>query len=650
MLQATWIWPISTERADEYANFYDTFRYAGGEVKIAISADSDYVLYVNGSVAAFGQYRSFPSLRVYDEVDLTAFVRPGENTVSIIVWYCGHDSMNYMKGPHGLIYEIKSDNAVLAYSGVHTKCRIAPDFVGYREKEITTQLGLSFKFDTSAYDGFGEKNYVPRGFHNAVQTAKAGRLYCRPNRKLEITPTSYAALVYREKRIYDLGEEKAGLLHIRFNAPAGCLVTVVFGEYITQDGNLLRYYGHQDYSLEFIGCGKPFEFVGYMRRIGCRYFQIFSEQAEVDFIGIKETPYPVEEKPFDTKSSMFARIYQTSVRTLRLCMHEHYEDCPWREQTLYPLDSRNMMLCGYYAFGEYEYARSNLWLMSNAPLYEGLLPACMPSGVHSVIPFYSLVFIMQMQEYVSFSGDDTLAEEKLSFMEGLIDTFANNATENGLAREFEKFWNFYEWSECLNGQSDIKTDGVALPLNCFYILAMESMNAIYRKLGINKSYSQKIAEVQRAVKERFFDYDRGLFRSYADCDRFSALCNSLAVLAGCAGEHAAGIAEQIVNGEGLQTTSLAMKIFEYEALFSVSKRYVEYIISDFSAAYSYMLNNGATSFWETLEGANLYGGAGSLCHGWSAMPIVYLHKFASRQSTESEKLLLEETNKFKRCV
>jgi hypothetical protein len=36
-----------------------------------------------------------------------------------------------------------------------------------------------------------------------------------------------------------------------------------------------------------------------------------------------------------------------------------------------------------------------------------------------------------------------------------------------------------------------------------------------------------------------------------------------------------------------------------------------------------MLENGATSFWETIEGEAAFDKAGSLCHGWSALPVYY---------------------------
>ena len=38
-----------------------------------------------------------------------------------------------------------------------------------------------------------------------------------------------------------------------------------------------------------------------------------------------------------------------------------------------------------------------------------------------------------------------------------------------------------------------------------------------------------------------------------------------------------------------------------------------------------MLDAGATTFWETEKGATDFDGAGSLCHGWSALPIYYLN-------------------------
>ena len=39
-----------------------------------------------------------------------------------------------------------------------------------------------------------------------------------------------------------------------------------------------------------------------------------------------------------------------------------------------------------------------------------------------------------------------------------------------------------------------------------------------------------------------------------------------------------------------------------------------------------MLDDGSTTVWETLEGAEAFHNAGSLCHGWSAVPIYVYHR------------------------
>ena len=53
----------------------------------------------------------------------------------------------------------------------------------------------------------------------------------------------------------------------------------------------------------------------------------------------------------------------------------------------------------------------------------------------------------------------------------------------------------------------------------------------------------------------------------------------------------------------------------------------DYILNDIEKTYSFMLNDGATTFYETIKGDKDFSNAGSLCHGWSAIPILYYKKF-----------------------
>ena len=69
-----------------------------------------------------------------------------------------------------------------------------------------------------------------------------------------------------------------------------------------------------------------------------------------------------------------------------------------------------------------------------------------------------------------------------------------------------------------------------------------------------------------------------------------------------------------------------MRCFPYDALLKTDRaRYAPWVIGDIDRRYEKMLAAGATSFWETEKGEQDFSRAGSLCHGWSAMPVYYYH-------------------------
>jgi len=70
-----------------------------------------------------------------------------------------------------------------------------------------------------------------------------------------------------------------------------------------------------------------------------------------------------------------------------------------------------------------------------------------------------------------------------------------------------------------------------------------------------------------------------------------------------------------------------MKTFMYDALLAVdSTKYSEWVLNMIRSDYGYMLSQGATAAWETIEGPDALSGTGSLCHGWSAIPVYYYHR------------------------
>ena len=69
---ASWIWHGADYSPDEHAEFFIPFEYSGADrVVLAVSADNDYGVYINGKLIAFGQYPDYPHYKVYDEFDVT---------------------------------------------------------------------------------------------------------------------------------------------------------------------------------------------------------------------------------------------------------------------------------------------------------------------------------------------------------------------------------------------------------------------------------------------------------------------------------------------------------------------------------------------------------------------------------------------------
>lgn len=128
----------------------------------------------------------------------------------------------------------------------------------------------------------------------------------------------------------------------------------------------------------------------------------------------------------------------------------------------------------------------------------------------------------------------------------------------------------------------------------------------------------------------YYDKEKGLFRLNTVTQKYSRLGCSFALLAeAVTGEEAQKVADKMINDREIVDCSLSCASFFYDALLKVNDGYKDYVLEDIRKKYKYMLEKGATTFWETLNGSAENGGVGSLCHGWSALPIYYYHKFFS---------------------
>ena len=157
-----------------------------------------------------------------------------------------------------------------------------------------------------------------------------------------------------------------------------------------------------------------------------------------------------------------------------------------------------------------------------------------------------------------------------------------------------------------------------------FVLALQNLREIDKKLGKSFAYETLLEESKQYTKEAFYNSEIGLYSMTIEGNEYTVLGNSLAIIAGLTTQaENQYICEKIANGE-LSDCSLSMKIFKYDALLTTDKeKWRGHVRNEIRREYGKMIEQGDT-VWETIAGASDFDNAGSLCHGWSAIPILYL--------------------------
>ncbi len=622
--KSQFIW-IDDTNIDTYGEFYATF-IANSSPICRLSVDGDYTLFVNGKYVASNQYGDYEHYKIYDEIDLSDYIVKGENHFAILVHYVGKDNQRYKKYQAGVIFEILENNKVLLASNENILSRKSKAYISGIKREITGQLGFSYTYDAKNEDlwifGKGE------GFKKSLPVSKNCVFYKRPNKKLVLGDVVYGDVITNENDthfVVDLGKEITGLLSFEIEGESD--IEIAYGESLT-NGRVRKIIGGRRFYIDYFSKEGINNFTHYMLRFACRYLEITATSPIVlKKIGLIPQLYPCVRKEIPRLNETDKKIYEACVNTLELCMMEHYVDCPWREQCLYAFDSRNQMLCGYYAFedGNFQYARSNLLLMSKDRRGDGLLSICYPCGNDLTIPSFSLHYITSLKEYLIHAKDLSLYYEVKDKIKEILDTFVSRI-DNVLVPTFEgiSHWNFYDWSPHSEGalyQNEAKSYDCLL--NCLLIMALKNYKEICKIANEEFEYENQLNSLKKAAKEAFYDKDKGLF-FVKDEGSYTELANSFAILADlCTQGEAEYIANALAKNQ-LIPCSLSFKCFKYDALLSVNTEYKDTVLAEIRKTYLKMAESTGT-VWETDEGESAFDNAGSLCHGWSAIPVFYLN-------------------------
>ena len=445
--------------------------------------------------------------------------------------------------------------------------------------------------------------------------------------------------------LIDVGREEAGIFEIELDTEAGTIIDIGYGQHLC-DLRVRSAVGGRNFANRYICKEGKQCFTHYTTRMGSRYIQLHISNIRDKFIlyyaGLRPTEYPIKVKgEFKSPNSLWNQIYDVSIRTLHLCMHEHYEDTPWREQALYSMDSRNQALCGYYCFGEYDFPEASFDLLGKGLNEDGYLELCAPAQIPITIPCFSMAWIIELADHLLFSGRIEPVKAAMPKVKSMLDSYNRNLV-NGLlpSPQGKRYWHFYEWADGLDDSGIFKTKGLEIkrfdaPLNAFYAMALNAASKLAHASGdsnLANEYANNCKGLKKVINQAFWNDEERAFTTYIgqNCEpHFAELTQALIICAeACSGERAAILRKKLADTDNnMVKTTLSHSIYKFEALLQNPVEYAEIVFNKIEKDWGYMLYNGATSFWETIKGAGDFAKAGSLCHGWSAIPVYFYQAY-----------------------
>lgn len=106
---AKWIWADAAERRPQNQTviFRKAFRLAGfTAATLAITADSQYRLFINGRWIEDGPCRSWPKHFQYDVLDVTHLLKPGRNVMAVVACHYGYSTFHKVPQEAGMLAQL----------------------------------------------------------------------------------------------------------------------------------------------------------------------------------------------------------------------------------------------------------------------------------------------------------------------------------------------------------------------------------------------------------------------------------------------------------------------------------------------------------------------------------------------------------------
>jgi alpha-L-rhamnosidase len=653
-------------------------------VRVNVSGDNRYKLFVNDHMVCLGPARSDLAHWNYDVIDLAPYLHAGTNVVVAKVWNEGtmrpEANMTYRTAfmvqaaePSADMFKTDSSWLCIQDKGY---CPLAVQVPGYYAAGPGEMVDMhhtvtDWHSPSASLEGWQRVSVlapiVPIGIHEPwgtypgwmVRRSDLPQRYLREQRLAEVrratgvkvrpgflrgkAPVTIPANSSAEL-ILDQRELTNAYLSLVFSGGDDARITIGYAEAL-YDSNMKKgnrneiegkhFVGRKDSLISNGDTNQTFTTLAWRTY---RYLVLrVSTQGEaltLNDVWGTATGYPFEPKAkLSNAGDLISNIFSIGWRTARLCAVETYMDCPYYEQLQYFGDARIQALVTMFMTGDDRLVK-NLFNMADwSRGSDGVTQSRYPSTLPQWIQPYALHYIYALHDYMMYGADMDFLRTKLMSTRTVLDYFHRYQQPDGRVKDLPG-WNFTDWVDPVPGRTDSGvpfnwSQGVALPGGdgCNSVMDLQLLYAylmaadLEQHLGM-KAYADLYQERIGQLRESIQQrYWRPSVGLYSDlADR------------DVWSQHAQALAILTRMVKGAEARKLAQKIESDSRLAPASiyfKYYTHEAMSRGGLADDYLswlgkwqenIDSGLTTWGETSD----VDGTRSDCHAWGASPNVEL--------------------------
>lgn len=594
---------------------------------IKIFAETRYKFYINDALVAVGPCKQTSEIKYYDVIDITEYIRLGENDIRISVLQLSNEPYAHKDA---LVESLMRGGGMsLCLWGNIGNAEIVSDESWLVAKE--TGIELFFEKDYPFYNVTALCEKVLRkselNYQNAVLLREIYSLNESTGNCSEIAvpaqerpiPMMYfdkKEFVGQKNKVYDAGKLTCG--YVRFNCSGKGKVRLTYAECMSfiENGEIRKKQRDDengvvigDYDIVEVDGTCMFE--PFLMRT-FRFIKVETDgDIQINSFDYLETGYPVEVSDnYDFGNDADNKLFEISVNTLKRCMHETYMDCPYYEQLQYTMDTHLQMLYTYQLTTDKRLAEKAIDDFAKSYRVGFLTQSRYPTNRSQYIPGFSLIFIMMLYEHSKRFSDKEFIRKYIHIADGIIDWFITRLDGYMVARS--NLWDFIDWAEGYEfGQISEKEPIAVYSLMLSYVL--EKTYVMYEMLGNTITNYKILSEkVKEDVKERCFDKEKGLYADSPSKKHFAQHTQIWAVLS----EMETGENAKEILKKSMKLTCKATSAYMFFLFRALEKADIYEMADEYIDSLRSLIPLGCTTTPEWV-GEDVR----SECHAWSAVAI-----------------------------